>query len=439
MKIDILGVGITKDPKQEILKQLEEVLLQPSGETAFRPKQKFIVTPYSEFFQRCFRDQLFRAVLNSADIALPDGIVTVWLAHYLSLTLKSKSFYAKTAEAFFLMLKSGLQIIFAPSKIRDVLKEKISGSDFFWDLSELAERRGASIFLAGGFGETPFRVAEKIRARFPNSKIAGTFNGSPGDPDLPELIKETKPDILMVAFGPGTQEFWIAENLKSLPVKIAIGLGGTFDYVSGNKILAPAWVRNAGLEWLFRLFTQPSRFRRIWNATFKLLVGVIRFKVWSTMPFRKNVVGVIIDKKGRFFLASRILDPKFSYVGEGPSHWQFPQGGVNSGEDLGKAVLREVREETGMVSLKLLGRSKQFNSYVWNNTLRPLMFNIFKFKGQEQTVFFLRFEGEDSEIKLDHIEFSEWKWVEPAELERTIHPFRIALAKIALSEINNYI
>ena len=77
-----------------------------------------------------------------------------------------------------------------------------------------------------------------------------------------------QPDILFVAFGHGKQEKWIYENLKDLPgVKVAMGVGGAFDFVSGNKKRAPKWMRVIGLEWLYRLIHEPNNLGRIWKAT----------------------------------------------------------------------------------------------------------------------------------------------------------------------------
>jgi N-acetylglucosaminyldiphosphoundecaprenol N-acetyl-beta-D-mannosaminyltransferase len=434
MKIDLLGVYINNQTKREILAEIQNNLSHS--------KQTFIVTPYSEFIQRCFRDQRFRSILNSADISLPDGIATIWLAHYLNLALKSKYFYIKIFEAFFQMIWSGLKIIFRPQSIKNVIPEKISGSDFFWDLVKLASKKELNIFLLGGYGDTTEIVCKKIAKIYPDLKVVGISNSDPQDQSLVEKIRNSRTDILLVAFGPVTQEIWISENLKSTGVKLAIGLGGTFDYVAGKKLFAPKWIRAIGLEWFFRLLTQPQRFKRIWNATFGLLLGTIRFKVWKTMGLRKNVVGVIINRQGQVLLASRIFPGDWVIKpseGESSEHWQFPQGGVKDYEDLKKAVVREVQEETGMRSLKILGQSEQSHFYVWNNTLRPLWFNALKYRGQEQTIFFLKFEGQDSEIKIDNQEFIDWKWVDIKDLEQLIHPFRLPLAKIVISEISKYL
>ena len=75
-------------------------------------------------------------------------------------------------------------------------------------------------------------------------------------------IDDTKPDLLFVAFGMGKQEKFIGDNWSELDVKLAMGVGGAFDYISGGVSRAPEWMRKSGLEWLHRLFRQPWRWRR---------------------------------------------------------------------------------------------------------------------------------------------------------------------------------
>ena len=89
--------------------------------------------------------------------------------------------------------------------------------------------------------------------------------------------EESEPDILFVAFGMGKQEKWIYENLAKMPsVRIAMGVGGAFDYISGNVSRAPRLLRKFGLEWVYRLFKEPRRIGRIFNATIKFISYVFR-------------------------------------------------------------------------------------------------------------------------------------------------------------------
>ncbi|MEK7158753.1 MAG: WecB/TagA/CpsF family glycosyltransferase, partial [Patescibacteria group bacterium] len=161
-----------------------------------------------------------------------------------------------------------------------------TGTDFVWLLAEIAQERNQSLFLYGGFGDVPQRAAFVLHQRFPRLKIFGTENGTRSDgtrlPDqeIIERIQKKSPDVLLVALGAGRgeqgkQERWILEHQRALPsVKIAMGVGGAFDYLSGRVRRAPKWMRRIGLEWLFRLIQQPWRASRIFRATilFPLLV-----------------------------------------------------------------------------------------------------------------------------------------------------------------------
>ncbi len=201
------------------------------------------------------------------DFALADGISVPWLAYYLSLPMVAESYPGKVTEACWQAFATLSLILLNPRRIYSVIPEKIPGSDFFWDLVKVADEQHLSIFLLGGFGDTPEVVAKKILAKCPNVKIAGWSNEAPSAMGLVAKIDAASPDILMVAYGPVKQEMWIAQNLHQLNCTLAIGVGGTFDYVAGLKSQPPAWVRAVGFEWLYRLFTQPARAGRIWRAT----------------------------------------------------------------------------------------------------------------------------------------------------------------------------
>src|SRR3989344_6436636 len=130
------------------------------------------------------KDKAFRDVLNSADFALPDGIGVLWAAKYLQLTT-----YNLLLKIWYLIITLGA-VIFHPKYIRSPIPERISGSDFVWDLARLAEDRGLSVFLLGGFGDTSALAAQKLRSRFPNLKIAGTSN---------QITTDINADFLFVA------------------------------------------------------------------------------------------------------------------------------------------------------------------------------------------------------------------------------------------------
>jgi len=287
MKVDVLGVQIDAEPKHVLLEKVADGLKigQPL----------FLVTPYSESLVAAQKDLEFKKVLNSADFSLPDGIGVLWAAHYL----KAKTKNPKTK--IWTLVQTLLSILFSPKSIRDPIPEKISGSEFVWDLAELAAKNNYSIFLLGGFGDTAEKAANSLKTKFPNLRIAGTYSpskndviaseakpvrpGSPGGQSrgdeiaaagttglaMTDLIEQARPDFLLVALGPIRQEKWIAKNLPNLPIKLAIGLGGTFDYLAGKRRYRAHFWAQRGLEWLWRLFTQPWRAGRIFKGIFGLI------------------------------------------------------------------------------------------------------------------------------------------------------------------------
>ena len=173
------------------------------------------------------------------------------------------------------------------------------------ELCALAEKLGNSMFLLGtGSQDVLDKAVIELKKKFADLKIAGTDPGPKINIQYPMLvpseversniknsnivdssrlirnasadvvskINATKPDILFVAFGQVKQEKWINEYLLQMPsVKIAMGVGGAIDYISGNVSRAPLFLRKIGLEWLWRLMRQPTRWKRILNATFKFL------------------------------------------------------------------------------------------------------------------------------------------------------------------------
>lgn len=255
MKIDILGVKINIQKKSEILQAIKNRL--EAGQTTF------IVTPYSESIVTAQTDQQFQQLLNTADFALPDGVGILWVAHFLELNSKNPR------RKIFNLIQSLFYLVFFPNKIRTPIAEKISGSDFIWDLTELASKNNFSIYLLGGFGDTPQKAGLALRNKYPNLKIVGANNPSSNaknDAKIIGDINSSNADILFVALGARTQEFWIQENLPNLRIRLAIGLGGTFDYLAGKRPYRPNFWASRGLEWLWRLLTQPWRIIRIFRG-----------------------------------------------------------------------------------------------------------------------------------------------------------------------------
>ncbi len=432
-KIDIAGLKIDAISKAELLKRISERL--------DANQKTFITTPYSEFLYRILWSPGDLKNLNQADYAVADGIGILWAAKYFSLPLKANAYWLKVLQAAWQAFYSLLMIVFAPRLLRTILPEKIVGADLVWDLAGLAEKTGRSVYFLGGFGDTPHLAAEKLAKTYPKLKLAGYSSKNPGDLSILSDLIAAKPDLLFVAFGPIIQERWIAENLSKIPCLLAIGLGGTFDYLAGKKPLPPKIIRYSGLEWLWRLFTQRGRAVRIWQATWGTVSMCVKHKIFSTLPYRQNVVSVIINPDGKVFIGrfnpAHPIKKIFPLSGEKNflSRWQFPQGGVEPGENLVEAARREAREETGIKNLEFLKISEQDFTYQWPADHALFTSPRFLYRGQKQQLVYFKFTGQEKEVGIDHKEFVEFRWARPEELAGTLHEAKAGLVNIALRDL----
>lgn len=227
-KIKILKIGFNNLGYNQVLEYLLKIL--ESGD-----KNRYLVTPNPELLVAADRESSYKKILNSADLALPDGVGVVWASKLLGRPLQ----------------------------------HRLSGVDLMENVCrDVAERPITVGFLGSGPGVAE-KTSECLRQKYSGLKILLTYGGNPDKKTVEFIKKETwrnnggkKIDILFVAFGSPKQEIWIAQNLKDLPAKLTIGVGGAFDFVSGRIKRAPLWIRNLGLEWLFRLAIQPWRIKR---------------------------------------------------------------------------------------------------------------------------------------------------------------------------------
>lgn len=196
-------------------------------------KQHKIFTLNPEILLLGKKDKNYKKILQSTDLALPDGIGLVWLG---------RIFGAR-------------------------FKERVAGTDFMEKLAGLAEQAGKSIFLLGGENGAAEKTATALKIKFSNLKISGFLEDKNQWQNCAEIFKT---DILFVALGAPKQETWIYDNLQKLPnIKIAIGVGGAFDFISGKIPRAPKLLREIGLEWMWRLMMEPrKRLKRVITAVF---------------------------------------------------------------------------------------------------------------------------------------------------------------------------
>ena len=233
--VDILGVAVHRIDVAGMLAQVATWLAAPPSPC------RQICTVNPEFIIDAGRDPTFAAALARADLRVPDGIGVLWAAR-----------------------RRG-----AP------LTERVTGSDGIYHLCGAAATHGWRVFLLGAGPSVAELAAAKLMDRYPGLPIVGTYGGSPADADwsaVAERLAAARPDLLFVAYGHPRQDLWIDRHRGELPARVAIGVGGAFDFVAGTARRAPVWMRRWGLEWLHRLIRQPWRWRRM----VKLPVFVLR-------------------------------------------------------------------------------------------------------------------------------------------------------------------
>lgn len=156
-------------------------------------------------------------------------------------------------------------IVWASSVLGNPVPEKVAGIDLLERLAEVSAKKGYGIFLLGGKPGIAEKAAENLQERFPPLKVAGTHHGYFQENDneaIISAIKATSPHILLAALGFPRQERWLEKNVRDLGV-VGIGVGGSFDVLAGTLRRAPHWMRRCHLEWLWRLFQEPSRWKRM--------------------------------------------------------------------------------------------------------------------------------------------------------------------------------
>ncbi|WP_372868873.1 WecB/TagA/CpsF family glycosyltransferase [Planomicrobium okeanokoites] len=173
--------------------------------------------------------------------------------------------YKKTLEKADFITADGIGIVKAAQLVGQPLPERVSGFDMMLDLLQVANDKHYRIFFLGAADHVLQETLAKVKSDYPGIQIAGAQNGffDWKDPVLPQMIKDSKPDLVFVALGFPRQENWIGGHIGQFDQGVFIGIGGSFDVFSGNVKRAPdAWVK-LNLEWFYRLVKQPSRWRRM--------------------------------------------------------------------------------------------------------------------------------------------------------------------------------
>ncbi len=208
--------------------------------------QHHVMTPNPEMLVEAMHNLSFRKVLQNTSMNIPDG--------------------------------SGL--LFASYLSCHPLQHRVTGVDM---MEGVIASGDGTIFLLGADEGVAERCRTILLSRYPYAKIVGTYSGSPAERDFTDIqqkISSSGATILFVAFGSPAQDFWIHTHLFELrSVKVAMGVGGAFDFIAGVQLRAPQYLRAIHLEWLWRLFHQPKRWKRIFTATVIFPYFVLREKL----------------------------------------------------------------------------------------------------------------------------------------------------------------
>jgi N-acetylglucosaminyldiphosphoundecaprenol N-acetyl-beta-D-mannosaminyltransferase len=244
-KINILDIEIDS----LTIDELQQVITQS---VATRSKLT-IATVNNEFVVESQINKAFKSVLDSFSLRTPDSAGIVWASRVLA-------------------------------KVRI---QRITGVDLAYKICQLSSQTDIKIFFLGGAKGVGTVAKDEILKEFPKANICGVIDGVDisADQEAPYIIDQinsSKANVVFVCLGSPKQELWIHQNLNKLDASVFIGLGGTLDYFSKKIKRAPRWMRELGLEWLYRLISQPQRYRRIFKATISFPLLVIKRKMTLT-------------------------------------------------------------------------------------------------------------------------------------------------------------
>ena len=224
-KVNILGVMVHKVNVEQASDRIIEYISDSEG-------AKSVFTPNSEIIMAAYRDPEFCNLLNSSDLLTADGI----------------------------------GVVYASKIVKNPIAERAAGYDIACRTLEKLARLGGSLYLFGSKPGVAELAAANIESRYSGVKVVGMSDGyfdEVKEKAIIEDIKRTKPDLLFVCLGAPKQERWISAHKSELGAKVCMGIGGSLDVFAGTVKRAPEFYTKHGIEWLYRLMKQPSRFVRM--------------------------------------------------------------------------------------------------------------------------------------------------------------------------------
>ncbi len=222
--VTLFGVEVSKMGMRQTVEYLVDAVR--------RRRATHVVTANPIMFMTGFEDERFMRMLRNADLVVPDGAGLVWAARRLG----------------------------------KPVAERVAGFDLVQELFRVGAEEGWKVYLLGTTQELIEAARDRIQEKHPGLRIVGCRNGFFGPDEDDEVVRhiaEAAPDLLLVGRATWTQDPWIAQHHQRLNVPVMIGVGGSFDVMSGNLKRAPRWMQKMGLEWFHRLLLQPTRWRRM--------------------------------------------------------------------------------------------------------------------------------------------------------------------------------
>ncbi|HEV2065827.1 MAG TPA: WecB/TagA/CpsF family glycosyltransferase [Thermomicrobiales bacterium] len=234
-RVSVLDVPVDLLPRTGVESWLQSVMTSGND-----PRCRHLVTLNPEYVMAADRDDDFRKALREADLAVPDGVGITLAMRWLRRRRSSDGPF-----------------------------DRVTGVDVTEIVAAIGAANRVPVFLLGAGPGVAAVAAGRLSARHPGFVLAGTWGGGTASPSddaqALALIRASGAVVVLVAYGAPGQIHWIARNQEVLAasgVRLAIGVGGALDFIAGTVRRAPAWVRRAGFEWLYRLLREPWRWRR---------------------------------------------------------------------------------------------------------------------------------------------------------------------------------
>jgi N-acetylglucosaminyldiphosphoundecaprenol N-acetyl-beta-D-mannosaminyltransferase len=235
-RVDILGVGVSPVNLDDAIATIERWISERN--------RNYVCITGVHGVMESRRDQRLRRIHNEAGMVTPDGMPLVWLLRRLG---KHRT-------------------------------ERVYGPDLMRKMTAISSQRGYRQFYYGGSEGVADKLKQGLVNAHPNLQVAGAlcpaFRELTPDEDQADIdaINMARPDIIWVGLSTPKQEFWMARHLGLIEAPVMVGVGAAFDFLSGTKRQAPRWMQRNGLEWLFRLCSEP---RRLWRRYAYIVPGFI--------------------------------------------------------------------------------------------------------------------------------------------------------------------